>query len=98
MLTLARGGENRFLEGEEAYKSVLLGSFSIDVDAAPLFYLVSICTKGTSSQLCIRHFLVTNHLLLLDGQSSDAENTFPPSAWYDASGHLTLVSLDQPIL
>lgn len=39
------------------------------------------------------------HSLLLDDQRSEAEvNTFPPSAWYNASGHLSLVSLDQPIL
>lgn len=33
---------------------------------------------------------MTNHLLLLDDQSSDAEtNTFPLPAWFIASGNLT---------
>lgn len=47
---------------------------------------------------CCRHLLATNHLLLLDDPSSDVEdNAYPPSAWYNASWHLSLVSLDKPI-
>ncbi|KAH0688230.1 hypothetical protein KY290_019885 [Solanum tuberosum] len=88
--TCSGGGKPFSRGGKKHINRFYLAASILTLMLLPLFYLIV--------YLYQRHFLVTVHLPLLDDPRSEAEvNTFPPSAWYNSSGHLSLVSLDQPI-